>query len=95
MGLTMSNIIVQYRLLNEYNQKKEYEKNLNKNYKLILEEKLLLNEERIKDINERGCNHLVFNINGKVTRLENAQIWHNNGIYVKPKSCKNSLCIIS
>lgn len=94
MGIATSTLIIQYRLMKEYNQKKEYEKIINKKYELSLKELHAIKESRKKDILTRGENHYVFDLNGKVVKLKNSVIWHCNGVYVEPKTSKNNICII-
>ena len=95
MGLVMSNILIQYRYISEYNQKVEYQKNINKKYKLTQKEIQSLENNREKDILERGKNHFVHDLDGKIVKLENANLWHDNGKYVKPKTNKIDTCLIS
>ena len=92
MVLGMANIIIQYRYLKEYNQRIEYQKNINYSYKLSKEEILSLQNDRKKDILERGEDHYVYDLNGKTVKLKNANIWNNNGKYVSPKTSRINSC---
>ena len=54
-----------------------------------------LYDSRLSDIKIRGEEHYVYNLNGDVVMLKNANIWHKNGIYVEPLSSEKLYCIIS
>lgn len=54
-----------------------------------------LYDSRVNDIKNRGEEHYVYNLNGDVVMLKDANIWHKNGVYVKPLSSEQLYCIIS
>ena len=55
----------------------------------LLQNHLLLYEERSRDIYFRGSTCLVYNMDGDVCLLEDALIWGDeNGNYVKPEQVK-------
>ena len=95
MVLGMANIIIQYRYITEYNQRVEYQNNINYDYNLSQEEIQSLHNDRDMDILERGENHFVYDLNGKTVKLKNADLWHNNGKYVNPKTSRIDSCVIS
>lgn len=41
--------------------------------------------DRLRDINNRGCDCLVYDSDNSVVKLKNARIWYNNDKYVEPK----------
>ena len=45
---------------------------------------------RLKDINLRGHDCLVYNRNKKVVKLKDAEIWYKNGKYVQPTVVKKN-----
>lgn len=54
-----------------------------------------LYDSRVNDIKNRGGEHYVYNLNGDVVMLKDANIWHKNGVYVQPLSSEQLYCIIS
>ena len=93
MVLGLANIIIQYKYIKEYNKKIKYQRNINNKYKLSKEELLSLKNERKLDILDRGDNQLVYNLNGNTVKLKDADLWHNNGKYVKPEISRINYCI--
>ena len=41
--------------------------------------------DRLRDINKRGYDCLVYDYDNSVVKLKNARIWYNKNSYVKPK----------
>ena len=87
----MSNFVIQYRSYKQYIHRIKYEKLINPNYILSYYEILEIRKARQDDILKRGKDHYVYDLDGHVTRLENACIWHYNGLYGEPISSKKCL----
>lgn len=41
--------------------------------------------DRLRDINKRGYDCLVYDYDNSVVKLKDARIWYNNDKYVEPK----------
>jgi hypothetical protein len=53
-------------------------------------------KNRELDLLERGENHPVYDMNGKIVELKAANIWYDELCkYVKPKSTEEINCIVS
>lgn len=53
-------------------------------------------KNRELDLLERGENHPVYDMNGKIVELKAASIWYDELCkYVKPKSTEEINCIVS
>lgn len=58
----------------------------------------ILPSNRSEDIKNRGKNHLVYDYNGNIVKLEMATVWFSqDGNYVEPRSYDNvfSICTIN
>ena len=58
----------------------------------------ILPSNRKEDIKNRGKNHLVYDYNGNIVKLEMATVWFTqDGNYAEPRSYENvfSICTIN
>ena len=52
--------------------------------------------DRKEDLQNRGKDHPVYNIDGRIVKLKDSSIWYDNkGKYILPKSSQELECIIS